>query len=42
MAAGNEKILAALKASKKTDRLRVTVSGDVDGDTLKVSSIQML
>ena len=41
-AAGNEQILAALKASNKTDHLRVNVSEDVDGDTLKVSSIKLL
>jgi hypothetical protein len=41
-AAGNSKIEAALKASSKTDHLRVNVSGDVEGDTLKVSSIQLL
>lgn len=39
---GNAKITEALKASKKTDHLRVNVSGDVEGDTLKVSSIELL
>jgi hypothetical protein len=41
-ATGNEKILDALKASDKTDHLRVNVSGDLDGDTLKVTSISLL
>jgi len=39
---GNAKIAEALKASKKTDHLRVNVNGDVQGDTLKVASIQLL
>lgn len=41
-AAGNAKILAELKASSKKDHLRVNVSGDVQGDTLKVSSVKLL
>jgi len=41
-AAGNEEIVKALKASSKNDHLRVDVSGDVEGDTLKVSSIKLL
>ena len=41
-AAGNEKILAALKSSDKKDHLRVDVDGDVQGDTLKVTSIKLL
>ena len=39
---GNAKIAEALKASKKTDHLRVNVSGDLDGDTLKVASVELL
>lgn len=39
--AGNQKAIAALKASKKADHLRATVSGDRDGDTLKVKSLKM-
>jgi hypothetical protein len=39
---GNAKILEALKASDKKDHLRVDVSGDVQGDTLKVTSIKLL
>jgi hypothetical protein len=40
-AAGNEKAIAALKASKKADNLAVTVNGDVAGDTIKVSSLKL-
>ena len=36
-AAGNEKAVAALKATKKTDHLRATVVGDKDGATIKVT-----
>lgn len=39
---GNAKIAEALKASKKANHLRVNVNGDVQGDTLKVASIQLL
>jgi hypothetical protein len=39
---GNTKIVEALKASDKKDHLRVDVSGDVQGDTIKVSSIKLL
>ena len=41
-AKGNAKIADALKASDKKDHLRVDVSGDVQGDTLKVTSIKLL
>jgi len=41
-AAGNAKIVEALKASDKKDHLRVDVKGDVQGDTLKVTSIKLL
>jgi hypothetical protein len=41
-AEGNTKIVEALKASDKKDHLRVDVTGDVQGDTLKVSSIKLL
>jgi hypothetical protein len=40
-AAGNEKTLAALKATKKTDHLRATVVGDRDGENIKVTSISI-
>jgi hypothetical protein len=39
---GNSKVTEALKASDKKDHLRVNVSGDVQGDTLKVTSIKLL
>jgi hypothetical protein len=39
--AGNAKALAALKATKKTDNLRVVVDGDVQGDTIKVTSLTL-
>ena len=41
-AEGNSKITEALKSSDKKDHLRVDVSGDVLGDTLKVTSIKLL
>ncbi len=41
-AAGNKQILAALKASNETDHLRVDVTGEVQGNTLKVSSVKLL
>jgi hypothetical protein len=41
-AEGNTKIVDALKASDKKDHLRVDVSGDVQGDTLRVTSIKLL
>jgi hypothetical protein len=40
--AGNTKVQEALKASDKKDHLRVDVSGDLQGDTLKVTSIKLL
>jgi hypothetical protein len=39
---GNAKILEALKASDKKDHLRVDVTGDVQGDTIKVVSVKLL
>ena len=41
-AAGNQKILNELKASSKKDHLRVDVSGEVEGSTLKVSSVSLM
>ena len=38
---GNEQILSQLKSSDKKDHLRVNVSGDVQGDTLKVKSVTL-
>ena len=40
-AAGNTKAIAALKASKKADDLRVKVTGDVEGDSIKVASLKL-
>jgi hypothetical protein len=36
---GNEEALKALKATKKTDGIRVTVTGEKQGDTIKVSTL---
>jgi hypothetical protein len=41
-AAGNEKAVAALKASSKKDHLRVDVSGALEGETLRVESLKLL
>ncbi len=41
-AAGNKEIAAELKSSTKKDHLRVDVTGDVQGDTLKVTSVKLL
>lgn len=38
-AAGNQKTLAALKATKRTDHVRAIVVGDRSGDTIKVTSV---
>lgn len=38
-ASGNEKAVAALKATDKEDNLRVSVEGERDGDTIRVESI---
>jgi hypothetical protein len=40
--AGNTKAIAALKKSKKKDDLKVTVTGDVQGDTIKVSNLKLM
>ncbi len=40
-AAGNEKTVAALKASKKEDHVRATVKGTREGDTIKVDSVSL-
>jgi hypothetical protein len=39
---GNTKIVGARKASDKKDHLRVNVSGDLRGATLKFTSIKLL
>lgn len=38
---GNAKIIEELKATDKTDHLRVNVTGDVQGDTIKVASVKL-
>jgi hypothetical protein len=38
---GNQKALAAFKATKKTDHLRATVVGEREGDTIKVTSLSL-
>ena len=40
--AGNRKALAALKASQKADDLQVEVTGEVQGDTIKVASLKLV
>jgi len=40
-AEGNKEIVAALKASDNKDHLRADVAGDVEGDTLKVTSVKL-
>ncbi len=39
---GNAKILEQLNGSSKADHMRVNVSGDVQGDTIKVTSVKLL
>lgn len=39
--AGDKKALAAIKASKKQDDLRVIVTGTPEGETFKVASLQL-
>jgi hypothetical protein len=41
-ASGNAKVLEQMKSSDKADHLRVNVTGDVDGDTIKVASVKLL
>ena len=40
--AGSRKALAALKASKKEDNLKVEVTGELQGDTIKVASLKLV
>jgi len=40
-AGGNDKVKAALKATGKTDHLRVSVTGERQGDTIKVTSVRI-
>lgn len=41
-AEGNKEVVAALKASTKKDHLRADVAGDVEGDSIKVTSVKLL
>jgi hypothetical protein len=38
---GNDQVVAALKASQANDHLRATVTGERDGNTIKVKSLKM-
>ena len=40
--AGNEKAQQALQDAQKKDNLRVRVTGEVEGDTLKVQNLKLL
>jgi hypothetical protein len=40
--AGNAKALSLIRLSKKPDDYRVEVTGQVEGDTMKVTSIRLL
>ena len=40
--AGNQKTEQALKASKKKDNIKVLVTGDQSGDSMKVTAIKIL
>ena len=40
--AGSKQVLEQIKSSKKEDHLRVDVTGDVEGDTLKVRTVKVL
>ena len=39
---GSKKATAALQASKKSDNLKIKVTGDISGNTIKVASIKIL
>jgi hypothetical protein len=41
-AAGNKQAVQALRASKQKDNLRVKVTGEVTGGTIKVQSLKLL
>ena len=40
-AAGSEQAVSALKASQKKDNLKVKVSGDIEGDSIRVASLKL-
>jgi hypothetical protein len=39
---GDAKALAAIKASKKKDNYKVRVTGDVQGDSIKVTNVKLM
>jgi hypothetical protein len=39
--AGNQKAIAALKATKNVDHLRATVTGERQGDSIRVTSLSL-
>jgi len=41
-AAGNQKALALIEASKKPEEFRVEVTGDLQGDKIKVNTLKLL
>ncbi len=41
-AAGNQKALALLEASKKPDDMRIEVTGEIQGDKIKVNMLKLL
>lgn len=41
-AAGSRKALAALRASKKEDYLKVEVTGDIQDNTIKVATLKLI
>jgi len=41
-AAGNQKALALIEASKKPDDMRVEVTGEIQGDKIKVNALKLL
>ncbi len=40
--AGSRKALAVLRATKKEDDLKVEVTGEIQGDTIKVTSLKLI
>jgi hypothetical protein len=41
-AAGNQKALALIEASKKQEDMRIEVTGEIQGDKIKVSTLKLL
>jgi hypothetical protein len=41
-AAGNQKALALIGASKKQDDMRIEVTGEIQGDKIKVATLKLL